>query len=93
MKTSNQQQFNFFFYRFNRDNGKLTTELVRNASEADGMKSLIINNSNQVAEAVNKVEEWAKTHGITLKNTGRPYPSAKHPGKAWLDFRFGGLTL
>jgi len=93
MKSTNEQKFNFFFYRFNRDSGQLTTELVRNYSEADGMKSLIDLGSNQVSEAITRAVSWAETHGISLRHTGKPYPSTKHPGKAWLDFRFGGLTL
>jgi hypothetical protein len=85
-----QPQYTFTFYRFVTSDGRTTTKVVRDLSDADGMRGLIT--KNQLQEATQRVNGWASSKGIST--FPQPlYPSAKYPGRMWLDFRFGGLTL
>ena len=83
-------QYTFTFYRFVSSDGRTTTKVVRDFSEADGMRGLIT--KNQLQEATQRVNGWASSNGVST--SPQPlYPSTKYPGKFWLDLRFGGLTL
>ena len=83
-------QYIFIFYRFVTLDGRTTTKVVRDLSDADGMRGLIT--KNQLQEATQRVNGWTSSKGIT--SSPQPlFPSTKYPGKLWLDFRFGGLTL
>ena len=84
--------FTFNFYRFVGDNGSRTTELVRDYTVADGIRGLVDRKDDVITLAMKKVTEWASSKGITV-TPQEPFPSLKHPGKVWLEFRFGGLTL
>ena len=85
-------KFTFTFYRFTGIEGHRTTELVRDYAQADGMRALVERKEQVVAEAINRVQAWASSKGFSI-NAQEPYPSEKHSGKVWLEFRFGGLTL
>jgi hypothetical protein len=82
----------FRFYRFIGPTGQRTTELIRDYSQADGMRGLVDHNQQAVNDAVNKVTSWASAKGVSLKVLD-PFPSSKYPGKVWLEARFSGLTL
>ena len=85
-----QPTFTFNFFRFDRSSGTTTTIPVRDASYADGMKTLI---DTQYATLVKeRVAGWAVKNNINLSEKP-PYPSIKYPGKVWIEYRFGGLTL
>jgi hypothetical protein len=85
-------KFTFTFYRFVGPEGHRTTEITRSFSDADGMRGLVERNPEQIKLAVERATQWADTKGITA-SAQEPFPSEKHPGKVWLEFRFGGLTL
>ena len=85
-------QFTFNFYKFTGTNGDRHTELVRDHSQADGMRGLVERNQKHIELATERAVQWGETKGLTL-NPQEPYPSEKYPGKVWLEFRFGGLTL
>lgn len=85
-------KFTFNFYRFIGEASKRTTELVRDPSQADGLRGLVDQNPNQVQLASERVFAWAATKGIALYSR-EPFPSTKYPGKVWLEFRFSGLAL
>lgn len=86
----NTSQYSFTFYRFVTADGRTTTKVVRDLSDADGMRGLIT--KNQLQDATQRVNGWASSNGVSP--SAQPlYPSTKYPGKLWLEFRFGGLTL
>ena len=85
-------QFKFNFYHFINANGKRTTELTRHHTDADGMRSLVDSNPTFIELATKKAVEWANSHSISIIRND-PFPSQKYPGKVWLEFRFGGLSL
>ena len=85
-------KFTFNFYRFVGGEGHRTTEIVRDYSHADGMRGLIDRTPEHIKQATERVVEWASSKGCTVASQ-EPYPSEKYPGKVWLEFRFGGLTL
>jgi len=84
--------YTFNFYRFIGVEGNRTTEIVRDYSQADGMRGIVERSEQQIQSATQRVIEWAteKGLGVTLRE---PFPSQKYPGKVWLEFRFTGLTL
>ena len=84
--------FTFTFFRFTGDTGSRRTELVRDYNLADGMRGMVDRKPDQIHEANQKVLDWASGKGITV-HTQEPYPSEKYPGKVWLEYRFGGLSL
>ena len=85
-----QPQYTFTFYRFTTNDGKAKVGMVRDAANADGMRALI--SKTQLEDVTDRVTSWATEKGISI--TAQPlYPSTKYPGKMWIDFRFGGLTL
>jgi hypothetical protein len=84
--------FFFRFYRFVGPREARTTELVRSHSEADGMRTLIDQSEATVKACIQRVSSWATANGVAVAPAD-PFPSSKHPGKVWLEFRFGGLTL
>ena len=84
-------KFTFTFFRF-IGNGVRTTEIVRDFTLADGMRSLVERTPETVQLATQRVHEWATSKSMTL-SAQDPFPSEKYPGKCWLEFRFGGLTL
>jgi len=90
--TASAPSFFFRFYRFVGPTDKRTTELVRNQTEADGMRALIDQSETTVQMCINRVIQWAKNNGIAA-NAREPFPSKKYPGKVWVEFRFGGLML
>ena len=85
-------KFTFTFYRFVGPEKHRTTEVVRDFNQADGMRGLVDRNPDLIAIAAKRAVEWADSRNITL-SAQEPFPSEKHPGKVWLEFRFGGLTL
>lgn len=85
-------QFTFHFYRFVGSNGSRTTEVVRDYNQADGMRGLVDRNAKSIEQATERVSEWAHAKDIAV-SPQEPFPSQKHPGKVWLEYRFGGLTL
>jgi len=85
-------KFTFHFYRFTGTDTNRTTEIVRDYSKADGMRGLVNRSAEEVEVATERVIDWAVTKGIAL-NRQEPFTSEKYPGKVWLEFRFGGLTL
>ncbi len=87
-----QPSFRFTFYRFVGPRGNRTTEVVRDLSIADGMRSLVDQKKEDISACCERVQRWASTTGLSLRTT-EPFPSSKHPGKVWLEFRFDGLTL
>ncbi len=84
--------FVFDFYRFVGSNGNRTTEMVRDYTQADGMRGLVDRDPKQVQLARERVEAWAASKGISI-SAQEPFPSEKYPGKVWLEYRFGGLSL
>ena len=86
------QKFTFTFYRFTGTEGARTTETVREFASADGMRGLVDRNPKSVELANQRVIEWANSKGITV-TAQEPFPSEKHPGKVWLEYKLGGLTL
>ncbi len=84
--------FTFDFYRFVGTNGNRATEIVPDYTQADGMRGLVDRNPQHIQLATQRVHDWAQSKGLTL-NAQEPFPSEKYPGKVWLEFRFGGLTL
>lgn len=86
------QAFRFSFYRFIGPKGNRTTELVRDLSLADGMRGLVEGNKHTIETCKQKVSDWASRNGLTVRFND-PYPSSRYPGKVWIEFRFGGLTL
>ena len=91
METS-QSKFTFSFYRFVGSQGNRTTEPVKDMAAADGMRTLVEQNNEVINVCRERVETWATSKGISLK-ANEPYPSSKHTGKVWLEYRFGGLSL
>ncbi len=89
---ANQPSFKFTFYRFCGQHGSRTTEVVKDLSIADGMRGLVDQKKEEINACCERVQQWASSTGISLKVID-PFPSTKHPGKVWLEFRFGGLTL
>ena len=87
-----ETNFRFTFYRFVGPRGNRSTELVRDVSLADGMRGLVDAKNEAINACRDKVQAWASSIGISLRSNA-PYPSPKYPGKVWVDFRFGGLTL
>ena len=85
------QKFTFSFYRF-VGNGIRSTEIVRDYTAADGMRSLVDRKPEIVQLANQRAFEWAESKGLTM-TAQEPFPSEKYPGKCWIEFRFGGLTL
>ncbi len=85
-----QPKFNFNFYRFERAAGAVTTVPVRDASHADGMKTLIDTQHSTIVKE--RVAQWAVKNNINLSEKS-PFPSSKYPGKVWIEYRFGGITL
>jgi hypothetical protein len=83
-------KFTFTFYRFTGTEGHRTTEITRDFDQADGMRGLI--ERSYIQAATTRVTDWASSKGISVSSQ-EPYPSEKYPGKIWLEFRFGGLTL
>ena len=94
METTNAAapQFTFHFFRFTDNNGTRTTQRLRNHGEADGMRGLVDGHQKDIELATQRVHDWATSKGISV-NAHEPYPSTKYPGKVWLEFRLGGLTL
>jgi hypothetical protein len=84
--------FRFTLYRFIGPKGQRSTEVVRDLEAADGMRSLVDQSSQTINACRERVSEWAAANGITVK-AHEPFPSTKYPGKVWMEFRFGGLTL
>ena len=85
-------KFTFHFYRFVGMEGNRSTEFVRDCTQADGMRGLVERNQEHISLATERAKEWAASKSLTL-NPQEPFPSEKYPGKVWLEFRFGGLTL
>jgi len=85
-------KFTFHFYRFTGTDTNRTTEIVKDFSQADGMRGLVDRSAEEIQVAAERVIDWALTKGISL-TAQEPFPSEKYPGKVWLEFRFGGLTL
>ena len=85
-------KFTFNFYRFVGSENNRYTESVRDYTQADGMRGIVERTPQQIQLATQKVNEWATSKAISL-NAQEPFPSEKYPGKVWLEFRFGGLTL
>ena len=81
--------FDFDFYRFNGRG--VRPSLVAAVDQASFMRSRYSIEGALVELASDRAHQWAKDHGFSL-NTRKPYPSSQ-PGKYWLEFRFGGLTL
>jgi len=52
-------QFTFHFYRFIGTNGSRTTEVVRDYTQADGMRSLVDRNAKFIELATERAAEWA----------------------------------
>ena len=84
--------FSFTFYRFERNGRSITTTIVRNFDDADGLRGIVNSDDKEISTATEKVRKWAESQGLAVSYK-EPYPSEKHPGKVWLDFQFGGLTL
>jgi hypothetical protein len=82
--------FNFTLYRFTGPRANRSTEIVRDVTIADGMRTLI--SRDVISEAHTRVATWATQRGISVL-PHEPYPSRKHPGMVWLEYRFCGLTL
>jgi hypothetical protein len=85
-------KFSFTFFRFTGSEGSRTTEIVRDFNQADGMRSLIDRSQKHIELAVQRVNEWATSKSLSIC-IQEPFPSEKHPGRVWLEVRFGGLTL
>ena len=85
-------KFIYNFFRFTGSDEDRKTEFVRDYRIADGIRSLVDQKEEVIRLATEKVISWAASKGITL-NVKPPYPSQKYPGKAWIEFRFTGLTL
>ena len=85
-------KFNFTFFRFTGTEGNRTTEVVRDFTQADGMRALVDRTPKLVDLALQRVNDWAASKSLSV-NVQEPFPSEKHPGKVWLEVRFGGLTL
>ena len=85
-------RYNFNFYRFIGPKDQRTTELVRDYSQADGMRGLVTQDQRHIELATQRVQAWAMSEGLPI-NVREPFPSEKYPGKVWLEFRFGGITL
>ncbi len=85
-------KFSFVFYRFIGEGTTRSTEIVRDYSHADGMRGLVEQTPENIQLVNKRASQWADTKGITL-TVREPFPSTKSPGKVWLEFRFGGLTL
>lgn len=83
--------FQFSFYRLITLQGKRSTELVRDFNTTDGTRGLVDQHEQATQTCRERVEKWAVSKAITVK-ANVPYPS-KHPGKVWLEYRFGGITL
>jgi len=92
MVTTTTPTFHFNFYRFIENNGKRTTERVRDFQQADIMRALVDSAQRIVTVAVQRVQDWASTKNLTVEMQ-EPFPSNKHQDKVWLEFRIGGLTL
>ncbi len=88
----NAPKFSFTFYRFTGEGAAKPTEIVRDYNQADGMRGLVDRNPQQVQLATQRVNEWAESKGLTV-SAQEPFPSEKYPGKVWLEFRCGGLSL
>jgi hypothetical protein len=82
----------FTLYRFVGDKGKRTTQIVRDPFIADGMRTLLPGDKDTLTQVNQKVHQWASDHGFTILPHD-PYPSTKHPGMVWLEYRFCGLVL
>jgi hypothetical protein len=85
-------QFNFTFYHFVGEDGNRTTQVVRDAAIADGMRGLVNYDPQTIQLATQRVNAWAASKGMTV-TVREPYPSTKHPGKVWMEYRFGGISL
>lgn len=84
--------FRFSLYRFVGPKGHRTTEIVKDLTLAHGMRTVVEGDENIIELCKRKVLEWANSKGIYVIPRD-PYPSAKYPGKVWLEFRFGSFTL
>lgn len=89
---STMPQFSFQYFRFTGPEDGRRTERVREVNQADGMRGLVDRNPKLIEVAHQRVLEWASDQGIAV-TTHEPFPSEKHPGKVWLEYRFGGLAL
>jgi hypothetical protein len=85
-------QFTFTFFRFTGPENARKTERVREFNDADGMRGLIDRNPKLIEAAHEKVIDWVSAKGVAV-TCHEPFPSEKYPGKVWLEYRFGGLTL
>ena len=92
MFESSNVMFTFTLFRFIGPKGSRTMEIVRDFSVADGMRALVENSERSITTCRSRVQAWADTHGLAVIPL-EPYPSARYPGKAWLEFRFGSLML
>jgi hypothetical protein len=70
--TPSAPNFFFRFYRFVGPTEKRTTELVRNQTEADGMRALIDQGEATVQNCITRVVQWAKGNGVTVCRYTRP---------------------
>jgi hypothetical protein len=84
--------FRFTLYRFVGPQGERKTEVVRDLAVADGMRGLIDQNKKTIRTCMERVETWASSKGLSV-SAHEPFPSSKHPGKVWIEFRFGGVML
>ena len=81
--------FDFDFYRFTGKGERPT--LVPTPHQAHFMRSRYSVDQQLVDAAMGRVMKWSHERGIAV-NAKAPYPSNR-PGKVWLEFRFGGLSL
>ena len=65
--------------------------MVPTVDQAKFLRSLFSLDGSMLGDAMERVTEWARTRGIST-TPKKLYPSYQ-AGKAWLEFRVGGLTL
>ncbi len=81
--------FDFDFYKFN-GRGNAPT-LVPSVQDANFMRSRSSVDESLIDVAIGRVLAWASDNGLCVAPR-KPFPSSR-PGKYWIEFRFGGLTL
>ena len=84
-----QVSFDFDFYRFTGKGERPT--MVTTPHQAHFMRSRYSIEGHLLEAATGRVMAWSRERGIPV-NVKAPYPSNR-PGKYWLEFRFGGVSL
>ena len=92
MRETTAPLFTFNLYRFVGPTGQRKTELVKDLHLADGMKGLVEGRKDVISLCEERVYEWADSKGLSV-TAREPFPSKAYPGKVWLEFRFGVVTL